>query len=234
MAVALPGPAEKAAAVRDMFDRVAPHYDRMNGLLTWRLDRGWRRAALAAAAPRPGDVLVDLACGTGDLAALGAAAGARAIGVDFAAAMLAHARTRGVRARLVRGDASALPLRAGVADAVTCGFALRNFVAIAPVLTEAARVLKPGGRLVLLEVAVPANAVLRLVHRLYFTRLVPLLGALLADRAAYAYLPASVAYLPDPPTLRRMLNEAGFERVEARALGSGAVQLIRATRRETP
>ncbi len=230
MALVLPGPTEKAAVVRAMFDRIAPHYDRMNTILTCGLDRGWRRAAIGAAGLRAGEVVVDLACGTGDLAALAATAGARAVGIDFAPAMLAAARRRGVPVRWLRADAAALPLRPAVADAVVCGFALRNFVALPPVLAEAARVLKPAGRLVLLEVATPASPLVRWGHRLYFTRLVPLLGALLADRWAYAYLPRSVAYLPDTPALLAGIAVAGFSDVAVRPLRAGAAQLFTARR----
>ena len=228
MAVSLPAPAEKAATVRAMFDRIAPRYERLNRLLTFGLDRGWRRAAIAAAAIGPGDLVVDLACGTGDLAALAARAGARVLGVDFAHAMLARAAGRG--AELIEADAGALPLPAARVDVVLCGFALRNVTSIPLALAEAARVLRAGGRLVLLEVAEPDGRVLRWGHRLYFHRLVPLLGALLADRAAYAYLPASAAYLPDPATLRAHLAAAGFTAPRRRLLGGGSVQLITARR----
>ncbi len=231
---ALPRPAEKADVVRAMFDRIAPHYDRLNGVMTWRLDRRWRLAAIAAAALGPGMVAVDVACGTGDLAALAAATGARVVGVDFAAGMLAGARRRGVAAQLARADAAALPVATASADAVTCGFALRNFVAIPPMLAEAARVLRPGGRLVVLEVATPANRFVRWGHRLYFERVVPRLGAWLADEAAYAYLPQSVTYLPDPAALRSMMLRAGFRDVTRQALGAGAVQLLRARRADAP
>jgi len=230
MEVVLPPPAEKARAVRAMFDRIAPRYDRMNRILTARLDGGWRRAALAAAALAPGDVAIDVACGTGDLAELARRAGARVIGVDFAPAMLAIARRRQAASWLVRADAAALPLAAGAADAVTCGFSLRNFVAIEPFLAEASRVLAPGGRLVVLEVAIPRHPVKRFVHRLYFDRVVPLVGGLLSDRAAYAYLPRSVVYLPDTPRLVAMVERAGFAGTRVAFLGGGAIQLLAALR----
>src|SRR5262245_40605270 len=118
--------------VRAMFDRIAPRYERLNTLLTFGLDRGWRRATIASAGIAPGSLVVDIACGTGDLAALAARAGARVVGVDFARAMLVRARGRG--ALLVQADAGALPLRDGQADAVTCGFALRNVSSIPRVL----------------------------------------------------------------------------------------------------
>jgi len=230
---ALPSPADKAELVRAMFDRIAPRYDRLNGILTLRLDRRWRRRAVAAAALGPGAVAVDVACGTGDFCELAAATGARVVGVDFAAGMLAGARRRGVPAAFVRGDALALPVRDAVADAVTCGFALRNLTAIPPMLAEAARVLRPGGRLVLLEVGEPRHPLARLGHHLYFHRLVPLIGALLADRRAYAYLPASVAYLPGPEALRGLIAAAGFAAVRTESLGGGAAQLVTARREGT-
>jgi demethylmenaquinone methyltransferase/2-methoxy-6-polyprenyl-1,4-benzoquinol methylase len=121
-------------------------------------------------------------------------------------------------------------LRDGQADAVTCGFALRNVSSIPQVLGEAARVLRPGGRLALLEVAEPCRAALRWGHHLYFRHLVPLIGALLADRQAYAYLPASTAYLPDPVALSAQLDAAGFPTSRRTLLGGGSVQLVTAER----
>jgi demethylmenaquinone methyltransferase / 2-methoxy-6-polyprenyl-1,4-benzoquinol methylase len=228
VALILPAAGEKAAVVRAMFERIAPRYELLNTLLTFGLDRSWRRATIAAARVGPGSLVVDVACGTGDLAALAARAGARVLGIDCARAMLVRARGRG--GELVQADAAALPLRPGIADAVTCGFALRNVMAIPQVLAEAARVLQPGGRLVLLEVATPRGALLRWGHRLYFHRVVPLVGAALADRQAYAYLPASTAYLPDPATLEAQLGAAGFAAVRRRLLGAGSVQLVTAER----
>ncbi len=226
----LPPPDGKARAVREMFDRIAPTYDRLNRILTLSLDRRWRARATAAAGIGPGHVVIDVACGTGDFCALARAAGARVVGVDFAMGMLAGARRRGVSALLVRGDATSLPVRDAVADAVTCGFALRNVVAIPAVLAEAARVLRPGGRLVVLEVDEPRNPLLRLGHRLYFHRVVPFVGGLLADRHAYAYLPQSTAYLPPPDGLRALVRGAGFRDVTTHPLGGGAAQMLLAVR----
>jgi demethylmenaquinone methyltransferase/2-methoxy-6-polyprenyl-1,4-benzoquinol methylase len=229
-AAPLPGPDEKAAVVEAMFDRIAPRYDLMNRLLTLRLDQRWRRRAIGLAGIGRGDVVVDLGCGTGDLCDLAAARGARAVGVDFAAGMLAGARRRGARAALVRADAAALPLPAASADAVLSAFALRNFVSIDAVLREAYRVLRPGGRLVLLEVDEPSAPLLRWGHSLYFRRLVPLLGALLADRSAYAYLPRSTAYLPPEIELLAHLEAAGLHAPAKHRVGAGVAQIIVAVR----
>jgi len=231
---ALPSGAEKRALVRTMFDRIAPRYDRMNRLLTAGLDQRWRRLALATVAVGPGDRVLDLACGTGDLCALARARGARVLGVDFAREMLRGARRRGIEAALVQADGAALPFPDGSFHALTCGFALRNFAELPAIFAEAARVLAPGGRVALLEVDRPASPLVRAGHALYFERVVPLLGALLSDRAAYAWLPRSAAYLPPPAELRALLEKAGFEQVGRRALLLGAVQLLTAVRRGAP
>ena len=228
--VTLPAGAEKRAVVEAMFDRIAPRYDLMNRLMTFGIDRGWRRRAIAALALRAGDRVLDLACGSGDLAAEAAAAGARVVGLDFSAGMLRAAGARRLGCGLVRGDALALPLPTASIDAVVSGFALRNFVDLAGAFAESARVLRPHGRIALLEVDRPASALLRLGHAVYFRRVVPLLGALLADRDAYAYLPESTAYLPDESALLAMLRAAGFESVRKQSLLGGAAQLVTAER----
>ena len=226
----LPAAQEKRAAVEAMFDRIAPRYDLMNRLMTFGIDRAWRRKTIASLALGPRAVLIDLACGTGDLALEAAGSGARAIGLDVSAGMLREARGRGLACSWVRADALSLPLKDGCCDAVVSGFALRNLTDIAAALREAARVLKPGGGLALLEVDTPPNAVLRFGHSLYFQRVVPLLGRLLSDRAAYSYLPASVAYLPVAAALREMLSSAGFCAIEKRRLSAGVAQLVSARR----
>lgn len=224
----LPEGEEKVAAVRGMFDAIAPRYDLVNRVMTFRMDVGWRRRTVAALGLPRGATVVDLACGTGDLCRELATQGLRAIGADLSFGMLAAARTE---APLVQGDALRLPLPPGAVDGVTCGFALRNFAGLPPFFAELARVVRPGGRVALLEVAEPPNRLLRLGHGLYFGKVVPLVGGLLSDPAAYRYLPRSVAYLPEPGAMLGQLAEAGFVDVERRLLSVGIAQLVTATRR---
>ena len=227
----LPTGSAKTALVREMFERIAPRYDRVNRVLSLGLDQRWRRAALAAIGVGPNDRVVDLACGTGDLAELAAARGARVVAVDGAREMLRGARRRRVAADLVRCDAALLPLRTGCATVVTCGFALRNFTEPEAALREAARVLAPGGRLALLEVGQPDGRLARAGHRVWFERVVPLVGGWLSDRDAYRYLPRSIGYLPAHAELRALLERAGFTRVTRAAFLFGAAQLYTAVRR---
>lgn len=223
----LPQGEEKATAVRGMFDAIAPRYDMVNRIMTFRLDVRWRRMAITSLALRRDSVVLDLACGTGDLCRELEAAGLAPVGVDLSFGMLAAARTD---APLLHGDALRLPVHDGAADGVTCGFALRNLVELAPFFAEVARVLRPGGRMALLEVATPPNPLMRWGHGLYFGRVVPLIGGLISDASAYRYLPRSVAYLPEPDAMRSMIAEAGFHDVERRLLSGGVAQLITATR----
>lgn len=230
MAVNLPAPADKAAMVEAMFDRIAPRYDLMNRLMTLRLDQRWRRLALRLLAAGPDDLVVDLGCGTGDMCELARAVGARAVGVDVSAGMLAGARARDAADALLRADACRLPLRDGCASVVTSAFALRNVPSIPALLGEAARILRPGGRLALIEVDEPRHPLSRWGHAVYFHRVVPLVGALLSDGAAYAYLPASTAYLPPEAEMLAALTAAGFRHPRKRRLTLGAAQLLLAER----
>jgi demethylmenaquinone methyltransferase/2-methoxy-6-polyprenyl-1,4-benzoquinol methylase len=210
-----------------MFDAIAPRYDLLNRVLTFGLDVGWRRRAVRSLDLPAGSRVLDLACGTGDLCRVLEAAGHRAVGVDRSAGMLAEARTD---APLVRGDCLALPVPDGAVDGVVCGFALRNFLSLEPFLAECARVLRPGGRVALLEVSAPENPVLRAGHGLYFGKVVPFVGGVLSDRDAYRYLPDSVAYLPPGSRLAGMLGQAGFGEVRRRPLSTGIAQLLTGTR----
>ena len=202
------GPA-KAEMVRGMFDAIAPRYDLVNRLMTFGLDVRWRsRTVRALGLPERSRVL-DVACGTGDLTRLLGRRGMRALGVDLSLGML---RAAPGRAALAEADAMALPFGDASMDGVTCGFALRNVADLDATLGEMARVLRPGGRLALLEVDEPWGRAMGLGHRIWFRRVVPRIGAVLSDAAAYRYLPRSVAYLPPPARLRAMVRRAGFSR----------------------
>ena len=223
----LPTGEDKVRAVRAMFDAIAPRYDLLNRILTFGMDIGWRRKTVRRLGLEPGSLVLDLACGTGDLCRDLAAAGLRAVGFDLSAGMLAAARTD---APLVLADVLTLPVAAASADGVTCGFALRNVADLGAFFTELGRVVRRGGRIGLLEVAEPRWRPARAVHGFYFRRVVPVVGGILSDRAAYRYLPASTAYLPEPDEMLAMLGAAGFPDSRRRLLGMGAAQLIVGTR----
>jgi len=223
----LPTGEEKTRRVRSMFDAIAPRYDLINRLMTFGLDQSWRRATVRALALPPGSLVLDLACGTGDLSRLAVRAGYRVVGSDLSAGMLAANRAA---TPLVEADVRSLPFPDGVFDGLVCGYALRNFTDLAPALAETARVLRPGGRLAVLEVDAPSSRILRAGYDIWFQRVVPALGGALSDRDAYRYLPRSVAYLPAAPALRRLLADAGYATVGIRPLAGGLSQLLMATR----
>jgi demethylmenaquinone methyltransferase / 2-methoxy-6-polyprenyl-1,4-benzoquinol methylase len=223
----LPQGPEKARAVRRLFDTISPRYDLVNRVMTFGMDIGWRRRTVRELALPRGSLLFDLACGTGDLCRELRAAGHRPIGVDFSHGMLVTARTD---APLVEADILRLPVRDAVADGATCGFALRNVVSLEALFGELARVVRPGGRIGLLETAEPDGGLLRLGHRIYFRRVVPAIGGLLSDREAYAYLPRSTAYLPPAAELLAGLRAAGFADATRVPLAGGITQLLVATR----
>ncbi len=227
----LPTAAEKARYVERMFDRVAPRYDLMNRLMTLGIDRGWRRAAVAALQLRCGDSVVDLGCGTGDLCAEAAGYGAEPVGVDFSGGMLMLAAEQVAGLCLLRADAAALPLPEASVDAVMSGFALRNFDCVNDVLGECGRVLRDGGRIALLEVDVPEQWLFRAGFDFYFHRVMPLLGRAVAGSSAYRYLSESIVYLPSEQQLSQGLEAAGFVEVCKRRFCAGAAQLVTAVRR---
>jgi demethylmenaquinone methyltransferase/2-methoxy-6-polyprenyl-1,4-benzoquinol methylase len=223
----LPEGDAKATAVRGMFDAIAPRYDLVNRVMTFGLDRRWRRETVASLGLPAGSLVLDLAAGTGDLTAEAERQGLEAIGIDLALGMLQASHADAPRAQ---GDITRLPVPDAVADGAVCGFALRNVVDLDDLFAELARAVRPGGRIGLLEVDRPDNPVVHFGHHLYFDRVVPVIGGLLSDRSAYRYLPASTAYLPPRFELLARLGRAGFERVEHRRFLLGATQLITATR----
>ncbi len=230
----LPQGQDKVAAVRSMFDAIAPRYDLLNRLLTFGMDCRWRRRSVRELQLPPGSRVYDLACGTGDLCRALEAAGLKPVGFDLSTGMLGAAqkyRASGkLRAPMVLGDALRLPVPDLSADGITCGFALRNVVDLNGLFAELARVVRPGGRVSLLEVAEPSNPVLRFGHGLYFGKVIPLIGGLLSDRSAYAYLPKSVAYMPPTDEMLDLLAGHRFGAIDHVKLSGGIAQLTTATR----
>jgi demethylmenaquinone methyltransferase / 2-methoxy-6-polyprenyl-1,4-benzoquinol methylase len=210
-------------AVRTMFDRIAPVYDAMNRVMTAGLDVRWRRLT-AEAAVRRGDRVLDAACGTGDLAIADVKAGAgKVTGLDFSEQMLARARKK-APLEWIRGDMLALPFADGTFDAATVGFGVRNVADLELALRELRRVLRPGGRLAILEITQPRGA-MRPFYSLWFDTIVPLLGKMLPGGSAYTYLPASVKRFPTAERLAALLRECGFGEVRFRLLGGSIVAL---------
>jgi demethylmenaquinone methyltransferase/2-methoxy-6-polyprenyl-1,4-benzoquinol methylase len=210
-----------AEGVQRMFDRIAPVYDVMNRVMTAGLDQRWRRATVRAVV-RPGDRVLDAACGTGDLAIIAAKAGGTVTGVDFSEPMLARARRKAPELEWVRGDLLKLPFADETFDAATVGFGVRNVSDLARSLAELRRVLRPGGRLAILEITRPRGA-LRWFYSLWFDRVVPVLGRALPGGEAYTYLPASVRRFPGPDELAAQL--VGFKDVQYRTFAGGIVAL---------
>jgi len=213
-----------AEGVQRMFDRIAPVYDGMNRVMTAGLDQRWRRATVQVAV-RPGDRVLDACCGTGDLAVAADAAGAgHVIGADFSEQMLERARRKAPGLEWVQADVLALPFEAASFDSVVVGFGVRNVEDVEAGLRELRRVLRPGGRLGILEITTP-HGVLAPFYRLWFDHVVPLLGRLLPGGAAYTYLPASVRRFPGPEELAELLGSCGFQAVRFRLFAGGIVAL---------
>ncbi len=223
----LPTGEAKTRHVRSMFDAIAGRYEMVNKVMTFGLDARWRRRAVADLRLAPGSLVLDVAAGTGDLSRELERQGHRALSSDLSFGMLAAGH--GMPAR-VQSDAAHLPLADGSVDGVTCGYALRNFTDLEACLREMGRVIRPGGRVSLLEVAEPRGGLLRAGFRLWFRRIVPLIGGLLSDRDAYRYLPRSTAYLPEPEELVAMLRRAGFSAVNHRRVMGGLSQQLLGTR----
>jgi demethylmenaquinone methyltransferase/2-methoxy-6-polyprenyl-1,4-benzoquinol methylase len=227
-ATQLPTGAAKVKAVRQMFDAIAGRYELVNGIVSLGMDRRWRHRCIDALELPVGSLVLDVACGTGDLCRELDRRLLRPVGVDLSSGMLAHARTPGP---LVHADALFSPFRTAAFDGAVSGFALRNVTDLGVLFVELARVTRPGGRISLLDLAEPEAHLLRLGHRLWTNYAVPLVGSALSDAAAYRYLPRSFAYLPPASTVVELLEQAGFGAVQHELLSGGISQLYVATRK---
>jgi demethylmenaquinone methyltransferase / 2-methoxy-6-polyprenyl-1,4-benzoquinol methylase len=210
--------------VQRMFDRIAPVYDAMNRVMTAGLDQRWRRAT-ARATVHEGDRVLDACCGTGDLAVAARKAGAgEVVGLDFSERMLERARRKAPDLEFVQADVLKLPFDDASFDAAVVGFGVRNVEDLEAGIRELRRILRPGGRLGILEITTPRGP-LKVFYKLWFDRIVPLLGRLLPGGAAYTYLPASVRRFPGPEALAELLGTCGFRNVEFRRFAGGIVAL---------
>ena len=224
----------KKEGIRKLFDNIAPDYDRLNHILSLNIDKGWRKKAVRVLADeqRPLKVL-DVACGTGDFTieiARKVAAGSEVIGVDISEGMMAVGREKilkaGVDATMSVADCEALPYETNTFDRISVGFGVRNFEHLELGLSEMLRVLTPGGKLVILELSVPSNPIIRWCYKLYFLKILPAIGGLVSgDRGAYEYLPASVLRFPAPDKFIAMMKGAGFNTVIHKALSFGICRM---------
>jgi demethylmenaquinone methyltransferase / 2-methoxy-6-polyprenyl-1,4-benzoquinol methylase len=232
----LPQVEEKAGFVQGMFAAIAGRYDLMNRLMTFGLDQGWRRYAARAVAQPGVERALDVGTGTGDFLVCLAhmLPDAQVVGADFTREMMVAGLPKiapVARTAFVCGDALALPFPDASFDALTTGFTVRNVTDIVAAFREMCRVVRPGGRMACLEVARPRSALVRLGHRIYFSRVVPVIGALVGgNRLAYTYLPQSSAAFPQPERLAELMRAAGWREVRYRLLGMGAVAVHVATK----
>ena len=226
----------KKEKVQQMFDNIAPTYDKLNHIMSLNVDKLWRRHALKEIVDGTPQRILDVACGTGDSTisiARAAAEGTKVTGADISEGMMAlvmeKAEKAGVgdRIDLQVADGEALPYEDGTFDRVTCAFGIRNFEHKERGLAEFRRVLRPGGKAVILELSVPQNKVIRWFYDLYFLHILPWVGgAISGDRAAYQYLPASVHHFPAPKDFCALMESAGFRSVRCRTFTLGLCRMF--------
>ena len=224
----------KKEGIRKLFDNIAPDYDKLNHILSLNIDKGWRRKAVREIVDAGSPIAVlDVACGTGDFTieiAQKTAEGSTVIGIDLSEGMMKIGREKikaaGVSAEMVQGDCEALPYPDATFDRISVGFGVRNFEHLEIGLQEMLRVLKPGGKLVILELSVPSNSVIRWFYKLYFLKILPAVGGMVSgDRGAYEYLPASVLNFPAPDKFVAMMKQIGYNGIVHKALTFGICRM---------
>lgn len=220
----------KKEGIRKMFDNIAPDYDKLNHILSLNIDKGWRRKAVKEIVDTQSPLnILDVACGTGDFTieiAQKAPQGSTITGIDLSEGMMKIGREKiaaaGVNARMVQGDCEKLTYGNGEFDRISVGFGVRNFEHLERGLSEMCRVLKQGGKLVILEFSVPTNPIIRWCYKFYFLKILPAIGGWISgNRAAYEYLPSSVLHFPAPDVFMGMMKDAGFKEVKCRSLTFG-------------
>ena len=224
----------KKEGIRKLFDNIAPDYDKLNHILSLNIDKGWRKKAVREIVDVQSPIAVlDVACGTGDFTieiAQKAAEGSRVTGIDLSEGMMKIGREKikaaGVSADMVQGDCEALQYADGTFDRISVGFGVRNFEHLEIGLQEMLRVLKPGGKLVILELSVPSNSLVRWFYKLYFLKILPAIGGMVSgDRGAYEYLPASVLRFPAPDKFTAMMQQVGYRNIVHKALTFGICRM---------
>ena len=225
----------KQDSIKKMFDGIAPSYDRLNHLMSLGVDRRWRRRAVKEVVDGSAQQILDIACGTGDLTvdiAKAAGAGSKVTGSDISEGMMSFVMSKAAhegvseRIRLKVADGCNLPWEDGSFDRVTCAFGIRNFEDKSKGLKEFCRVIRPGGKMIILELSVPSNKFLLALYKLYFLHVMPWIGGMISgDKAAYRYLPASVMAFPSPETFCGMISAAGFRTVRHRAFTMGLCRM---------
>ena len=224
----------KKENIRSLFDNIAPDYDKLNHILSLNIDKGWRKRAVCEIADvRQKLSVLDVACGTGDFTieiAKKVTEGSKIVGIDLSEGMMKVGREKiadaGVDATLEYGDCEALDYPENSFDRISVGFGVRNFEHLDLGLKEMCRVLKPGGKLVILELSVPSNPIIRWCYKLYFLNILPMIGGMVSgNRGAYEYLPASVLNFPAPDKFIPMMYEAGFSQVRHHSLTLGVCRM---------
>ena len=224
----------KKEGIRKLFDNIAPDYDKLNHILSMNIDKGWRKKAVKEIVDTEYPLnILDVACGTGDFTieiAQKAASGSTVTGIDLSEGMMKIGREKiaaaGVSAQMVQGDCENLPYGEGEFDRISVGFGVRNFEHLELGLSEMCRVLKQNGKLVVLELSVPSNALIRWCYKLYFLKILPAVGGWISgDRGAYEYLPASVLRFPAPHKFMGMMQDAGFNKVSHRSMTFGICRM---------